>query len=113
MWYDIAMIVFSATLANHMGLVEAIEGVIRHKIPVLNCSKCLSFWSVLLYGLFSGIRVIPSVAISFLCAFVAVWFALSLGLIDKLYNDVYQDSFASEAASAEAADTEDTETDVS
>lgn len=104
------MIVFSVTLANTMGLIEAIEGVIKHKIPILNCVKCGNFWLVLIYCLFHGFRVIPSVAISFLCSYVAVWFELSLGLINNLYNNVCKDSFASETADSEATNTEDSET---
>ena len=109
MWSDIAMIVFSATLANSMGLIEAIEGVIKHKLPIINCVRCCVFWSVLIYTLICGTRIIPSVAISFLASYIAVWFELSLGLIDKIYNYVYQSAFAD----TEATDTEDTEGKVS
>ena len=110
MWGDIAMIVFSATLANHMGLVEAVEKVIKHKIPVVNCSRCLSFWLVIVYSLLCGTDVIHSVAVSFLSAYAALWFELSLGLIDNIYKDVYKSSFTPET------DTEtdkDSETEVS
>lgn len=108
MWSDIAMIVFSATCANHMGLVEAVEGVIKHKIPIVNCSRCLTFWSTLAYTLLSGWSVIPSVAVSFAAAYVAMWLELGLGLIDILYNKTYESAYT-----AKAADTEDTQDEVS
>ena len=49
-WLDVLMIVFSATAANHLGLVAAAESFIRHRLPVLNCPKCAAFWSVIVYG---------------------------------------------------------------
>ena len=107
-WSDIAMITASATLMNHMGLVEAIEGVIRHKLPVVNCCKCCTFWCCLLYTLLAGVAVIPSVAVSFAAAYAAVWLELLLGYIDTLYIKLYENLYPKETT-----DTEDTETEVS
>ena len=95
-WTDIVMLVLSATLANHLGLVEAVEGVLRHKIPVLNCSKCASFWVVLLCSLLSGQGPIASVAVAFLCAYSAVWLELLFGYIDTLYNKLYESIYPKE-----------------
>ena len=97
------MLAASATLANHMELVEAVEKVLGFKLPIVNCPKCLTFWLTLGYTLLSGTAVVHSFAISFLTAYVAVWFNLLLGLADKLYNWIYENTFATEAA-----DTEDT-----
>lgn len=107
-WSDIVMITASSTLMNHMGLVEAVEGVIRHKLPIVNCSKCCSFWCCLVYALLSGVPVIPSVAVSFGAAYAAVWFELLLGYIDTLYIKFYESLYPQESATAE-----DTETEVS
>lgn len=104
-WLDILLLMLSATLANHLGLVEAVEGIIRHKIPILNCSKCASFWSVLIYSLCIGQPLIASVAVSFLCAYTAVWLELLCGVIDVIYNDVYETLYPKEADNN--ADTED------
>lgn len=95
-WSDIAMITASATLMNHMGLVEAVEGVIRHKLPVVNCCKCCTFWCCLLYTLLAGVTVIPSIAVSFAAAYAAVWFELLLGYIDTLYNRWYENIYTEE-----------------
>mgnify|MGYP007012480300 CR=1 FL=1 len=104
-WLDIVMLMLSCTLANHLGLVEAIEGVIRHKIPILNCSKCASWWSVMIYSLFTGHAVIASVAVSFLCAYTAVWLELLCGIIDVIYNEIYEDIYTEKTS--DVADTED------
>lgn len=105
---NIALLMLSVTLANHLGLVEAIEGVVRHKIPVLNCSKCASFWVVLCYTLVTGCGPIASVAMSFVCAFLAVWLELLLGGLDVIYEIIYESLYTKKAGG-----TDDTETDVS
>lgn len=89
---EIALIVVSAVLINHLGLIEAIEKVIRHKLPIVNCCKCLSFWSVLVYSLFS-IDIITSLAISFVSAYLAIWLELLCGFIDTLYNRCYENLY--------------------
>ena len=94
---DIAMLVLSAVLANHLGLIEAIEKVIRHKIPILNCAKCLSFWCVLVYCLATYHNAIASVAISFICAYLAVWLELLCGVIDTIYDRVYESIYTTKA----------------
>ena len=94
---DIAMLVLSAVLANHLGLIEAVEKVIRHKIPILNCAKCLSFWSVLAYCFITCHNAIASVAISFVCAYLAVWLELLCGVIDTLYNKMYETLYTTKA----------------
>lgn len=92
-WIDILLLMLSCTLANHLGLVEAIEGVIRHKIPILNCSKCAGYWVVLIYSIYIGRPLIASVAVSFLCAYAAVWLELLCGYIDTLYNRCYENIY--------------------
>lgn len=103
-WIDILLLVLSCTLANHLGLVEAIEGVIGCEIPVLNCSKCASYWSVLLYSLIVGRGMIASVAVSFLCAYAAVWVELLCGYIDTKYNKYYEDIYAEETTDKGSAE---------
>ena len=104
---DVAMLVFAAVMINHLGLIEAVENIIKHKIPVVNCCKCLSFWLVFAYMLFNGYNVINSVAMSFLCAWLATWFELLLGVIDNYYLRIYEN------ICTKTATTEDTEEEVS
>ena len=96
-WLDVLLITFSAVAANHLGLVAAVEGVIRHKLPIVNCPKCAAFWSVLVYGIAVGIYFslftihfsLIILAAAFLSAWSAIWLDLFMGIIDKLYIKVY------------------------
>ena len=110
-WLDVLMIVFSATAANHLGLVAAAESVVRHRLPVLNCPKCAAFWMVLVYGLGCEINfttthqfehILELVAAAFLSAWSAVWIDLLMGIIDKLYIKVYDKIYPT----ADPADTD-------
>lgn len=96
-WIDIAAVVFFSTAVNHLGLIHAIERVVHHKLPILNCTKCLTFWSTFAYGV-SGdglhLAALPSVlprlfAISILCSYLAIWLELLMYAIDTLYNKIY------------------------
>ena len=95
-WTDIAAVVFFSTAANHLGLIGAVERAVRHRLPVVNCPKCLSFWGTFAYGVSGdGLAAAhPSVlsrllAISILCAYAAVWLELLMYAIDTLYNKIY------------------------
>jgi len=94
MWIDIAAIVFICTAVNHLGLIAAIECVIRHRLPVVNCPKCLTCWSILAYGLATAPCLSPQavarlLAISLLCSYLAIWLELLMYAIDTLYNRIY------------------------
>ncbi len=95
-WIDIAAVVIFSTAVNHLGLIRAIERVVHHKLPIVNCPKCLSFWSTFAYGVSGdGITAaLPSVlprllAISILCSYLAIWLQLLMYAIDTLYNKIY------------------------
>jgi len=93
-WMDIAAIVFVCTAVNHLGLIAAIERVIRHRLPVVNCPKCLTCWSVFAYGIATAPYVSPQIvarllAISLLCSYLAIWLELLMYAIDTLYNRIY------------------------
>ena len=89
-WSDIAWITIACTAANHLGLVKAVEDVIRWRLPVVGCPKCLTFWSVLAYLACSGERSAPLIlATSFLAAYTAIWLELLMAIIDSLYDRIY------------------------
>ena len=93
-WMDIAAIVFVCTAVNHLGLIAAIERVIRHRLPVVNCPTCLTCWSVFAYGIDTVPYVSPQIvarllAISLLCSYLAIWLELLMYAIDTLYNRIY------------------------
>lgn len=93
-WMDIACIVLASTAVNHLGLIAAVERIIRHSLPVIRCPKCLTFWSVLAYGIAAqrcaSPHVVPRLlAISLLCSYLAIWLELIMYSIDTLYNRIY------------------------
>lgn len=112
-WRDIACIVFVCVTANHLGLVATAIGVFfkkRRTLPIISCPRCLTFWTTLAYGIATVpcaspqglIAAVPVasptgliaamprlLAISFLCAYLAIWLELAEGIIDKLYDHIY------------------------
>lgn len=86
---DIAAIVFICTAVNHLGLIKTIEGIIKRELPVVNCPRCLTCWSVMFYQVVTGCHPLLSLAISFLCAYTALWLNLLMYAIDALYNHIY------------------------
>lgn len=92
-WNDIACIVFVCVTANHLGLIEAFEGVVKHRLPIVNCPKCCTFWSTLLYGLVccrTTTTFPQTLAISFLASYTALWIELFEAFIDILYMQLYE-----------------------
>ena len=92
---DVAAVTLAAVLANHMGLIEAIEGVIMHKLPIINCSRCLTFWSVLCLLCCNNVAAKPTtiVATSFAASYAAMWLELLFGIIDKQYERIYEKTY--------------------
>lgn len=96
-WTDIAWIIVVCTSANHLGLIKAVEGIIHHRLPIVNCVKCCTFWATLIFMLFqlpvslSGVLRggVFCLAISFLASYTAIWLELLMFSIDTLYNHIY------------------------
>ena len=107
-WLDIAAIVVSCVLANHMGLVSAIERIFRVDVPILGCVKCSTFWFVFAFTMIHNYNVVTAVAISFLLSYLAIWLELAFGIIDKLYEAIY-DKVYKGSTEVESSDNEDSE----
>ena len=97
-WRVIACIVFVCTAVNHLGLITTIERIIRRKLWIIDCPKCLTCWSVMTYGIATvpcgspqGIiaAVLQWLAIALLCSYLALWLNLIMYAIDTLYNRIY------------------------
>ena len=93
-WSDVAMILFSCVAANHLGLIQAVEKVLDRELPIVNCSRCFSFWCVLSYMIVATNEIIVPVATSFFCAALAPWLELLIGFTDILYNKLYDTIFS-------------------
>ena len=107
-WLNDLMITFSVVAANHLGLVAAIERTVKHRLPIVNCPKCMAFWTVLAYGIatvpvVSTAGAISAVAVALLAAWAAIWLELAMGFIDQLYLKLYEQIYPT-------ADTADADT---
>ena len=99
---EAALITASCVLFVQMGLSGAIQERLKLKLRILSCPKCLSFWSVLAWMIFSGHGLIRSVAASFLCAYAALWSALVLDGLAALYDWLYEQITETTDASPDA-----------
>ena len=104
-WLNDLMITFSVVAANHLGLVAAIERTVKHRLPIVNCPKCMTFWTVLAYGVWNvGIPDLPpTIAVALLAAWAAIWLELFMGFVDQLYLKAYEQIYPT-------ADTADADT---
>lgn len=76
-----------ATLAQHLGLPEAVARVV---LRVAKCPKCLSFWIALLVLVRSGCNVFAAVGLSLTVAYLSFWFGLLLGWLNRKYAKLWQ-----------------------
>ena len=83
------MLMVSVVLFNHMGLSEAIEKVTHYKFRIMSCSKCGTFWAVLIYQLVTETNIVASVTAAFALSYTAIWFELLLGYLSYLYETAY------------------------
>lgn len=102
-----ALLTFSFTAANHLGLVSKIEELTGHNLPVINCPRCASFWSILLYCIVASGNVIGAVAMSFFFAYLALWLELAMCVVDYLYKKIYEKIISDSASDKAAASTHD------
>lgn len=108
-WIDIACIVFVCVTANHLGLVSAIESVLKVRLPIVNCVKCLTFWATVAYGLICAGsaacgEMVTVLAISFLASYMAIWLELFEGYVDSLYVRMYEKIYGTDSDDATASD---------
>lgn len=99
---DAMIITVSVCLFIYLGLFDAISSVLGRILPAtpgkterifekLKCSKCISFWLTLAYGMAFWCSVIHCILVSFLCAFAALWIDLILAYINKKYDRLWED----------------------
>ena len=104
------MLILSCVLANHMGIISAIEEKIKHELLILNCVKCCSFWAVYIYLLFNNVSIIEAFATAFISSYIAIWLELLFGFIDVCYENIfskiYKGSTETNNAEANTSDTD-------
>ena len=83
-WRAIACIVFVCTSVNHLGLIPAIERIIKRKLWIIDCPKCLTCWATFVYQLVTNCHPLMSLAIALLCSYLALWLNLFMYAIDTL-----------------------------
>ena len=106
MWKEAAEIMASCVLFIGMGLEAEIERILSCRFKVLSCPKCLTFWSVLIFGVVTGHGMVETIAVSFLFSYTALWLSLLCDELTLLYNEIYEtitkqtegDSAATEAS---------------
>ena len=95
---ELVSILFACTSAKYLGLTEELENVLDIRLKVLECAKCLTFWTSLLFLLtFGNDGLIVSLAVSFLNAWLAVWLEMLMGYVGTLYDKVYEKIYPSTA----------------
>lgn len=91
MWKDAAMLTVACVLYINMGLHSAIVERIGFSLKITDCVKCSSFWLVLATNVIHGYPLIQCVAVSFICAYAALWLALVYDALTILYNTIYDE----------------------
>ena len=103
-WLNDLMITFSAVAVNHLGLVAAIERTVKHRLPIVNCPKCMAFWTVLAYGTYVSDTSVLNIAAALLAAWAAIWLELFMGFTDQLYLKAYEQIYtAADSTGTDAA----------
>ena len=105
-WSDIAGVVFVCVTMNHLGLISAVEDVIKRRLWVIDCPKCASFWFALLYMSIVTKDVILILAVSFLASYAALWVELLEGYIDTIYLKLYGKITTADNDNAATSDTD-------
>jgi len=75
------------TLAVHLGLPQAIAGIVN---KICGCHKCLSFWSTLIVLTYAGVHPAVTALLSICMAYASEWFAIVLVLLNKLYERLWR-----------------------
>ena len=106
MWKEAAEITACCVLFIGMGLEAEIERILSCRFRILSCPKCLTFWSVLLFGVCTGHGLVGTVAVSFLSAYAALWLTLLCDALTILYNRLYDTITKTEGSAADSEATD-------
>lgn len=78
---------FTATLAVHLGLPEAIAEVAT---KISKCERCCTFWCTAAALWYDGADLIAIVALSIFASYLSHWIGLSLIVMQKIFTRLWQ-----------------------
>ena len=77
----------AATLAQHLGLAEAISRVVD---KVVSCPQCFNFWVTMSALLYLGYDVYTSTLAAIVVAYLSNWFVLLLLILQRKFTTLYE-----------------------
>lgn len=77
----------AATIAQHLGLAEAIAHVVD---KVASCPQCFSFWATMSALLYLGHDVYTSTLAAIVVAYLSNWFVLLLLILQRKFTKLYE-----------------------
>jgi hypothetical protein len=77
----------AATLAVHLGLPEAVVGVLRR---IAQCAKCSAFWITLTVLLTTSHPPLLSAGLSLAASYLTHWFSLVFVKLQQIYDVLWQ-----------------------
>lgn len=80
-------IMIAATLAQHLGLLEAIATIVK---KVCSCGMCSTFWSCMVVLLYAGEDIVVAASLSIGAAYLSNWFQLLLMWMQDKYDELWQ-----------------------
>lgn len=101
---EAALLAVGCTLFVNMGLSDAIQETLGFHSRILSCPKCCSFWVVLVFLIVKRAPFYEVVSASFLLSYLALWLDLGLSVLNRKYNELYEQILsASDAGDPEPA----------
>jgi hypothetical protein len=77
----------AATLAVHLGLPEAVVGVLRR---IAQCAKCSAFWITLTVLLTTSHPPLLSAGLSLAASYLTHWYAFIFQILQRLYDYLWR-----------------------
>lgn len=81
------IVMITATMAQHLGLTEAIANVV---LKVAQCNMCCTFWACMIVLDLCGISIVIAALLSIIMAYTSNWFILLLVWVEKKYHKLWQ-----------------------
>lgn len=87
----ILAVMVAATLAQHLGLLEAVAKVVAKVVEkVAGCSMCSTFWACMAVSVYMGEDLVLSFLFAIVAAYLSAWLGLLLILLQRLYNESWE-----------------------